>query len=405
MKVLQVNCVYDKGSTGKIMGEIHRSLIKNGIESVVCYGRGKRVEEKNVYKLCSDFYAKCNNLRSRITGLMYGGCFLSTNKLIKIIKSEKPDIVHLHCINGYFINIYRIIGWLKKEGIKTVITLHAEFIHTGNCGHAFECDKWLTGCGKCPRLKMETKSWFFDGTHSSWLKMRRAFDGFGDNLVVVSVSDWLSERANRSPILRGKRHEVIYNGVNTEIFHPYDTEKLKNELGVKNEKVIFHATPFFNADPNDIKGGYYILELAKRMKDEAVKFFVAGKYTKNLIVPENVILLGQVSDQKLLAQYYSLADVTVLASKRETFSMVTAESLCCGTPVVGFKAGAPEQIAIPEYSEFVKYGDVDSLKNAVENFVVDKKDSIAENSAKVYSNITMTKNYEELYERFKKESK
>lgn len=74
-------------------------------------------------------------------------------------------------------------------------------------------------------------------------------------------------------------------------------------------------------------------------------------------------MLGKITDQELLAKYYSMADVTLLTSKKETFSMVTAESLCCGTPVVGFKAGAPEQIAIKEFSEFVEYGDLNSLYN------------------------------------------
>ena len=40
-----------------------------------------------------------------------------------------------------------------------------------------------------------------------------------------------------------------------------------------------------------------------------------------------------------LAEYYSLVDVTVITSFHETFSMVVAESLSCGTPIVGFKAG------------------------------------------------------------------
>ena len=75
------------------------------------------------------------------------------------------------------------------------------------------------------------------------------------------------------------------------------------------------------------------------------------------------------SDQKELAKYYGMADVTLLTSKRETFSMVTAESLSCGTPVVGFKAGAPEQIAIKEYSEFVEYGDVESLTEKVKAYL------------------------------------
>ena len=127
MKILQVNCVYNKGSTGKIVHDIHTELQKRGIDSVVCYGRGKRVQEPNVYKTSGELYAKANNLWSRVTGLMYGGCFFSTSRLIAIIKKEQPDVVHLHCINGYFVNIYRLITWLKKSRIKTVLTLHAEF--------------------------------------------------------------------------------------------------------------------------------------------------------------------------------------------------------------------------------------------------------------------------------------
>lgn len=129
----------------------------------------------------------------------------STNRLISVIKKEKPDIVHLQCINGYFVNIYRLINWLKKNNIKTVVTLHAEFMYTANCGHAFECEKWKTGCGKCPRLKRETKSLFIDGTAYSWRKMKKAFDGFkNENLVITSVSLWLMERQVQHRYLKVK---------------------------------------------------------------------------------------------------------------------------------------------------------------------------------------------------------
>jgi glycosyltransferase involved in cell wall biosynthesis len=37
--------------------------------------------------------------------------------------------------------------------------------------------------------------------------------------------------------------------------------------------------------------------------------------------------------------------------------MIVAESLCCGTPVVGFKAGGPESIAIDDYCVFVQFLD------------------------------------------------
>lgn len=402
MKILQVNCVYKKGSTGKITYDIHSELLKRGIESVVCYGRGEKINEPHVYKTCGEVYSKINHLLSEFAGVMYGGCFFSTNKLIKIIKKEKPDVVHLQCINGYFVNIYRLVSWLKKRDIKTVLTLHAEFMYTANCGHALDCDKWQTGCGHCPRRKQETKSFFIDGTHKSWMKMKKAFDGFNDNLVVTSVSPWLMERAKLSPILNDKKHEVVLNGVNTDVFHFYDTAELRSQMGLNGVKVIFHATPSFDDNINNIKGGYHVLKLAEKMLDENVKFVVAGSHPEGLKVPSNVILLGKVADQELLAKYYSMANVTLLTSKKETFSMVTVESLCCGTPVVGFKAGAPEQIAIPEYSSFVDFGDLESLHEEMKKFLAESflKIDIALTSNCKYAKQTMTENYLKIYEEF-----
>ena len=94
-----------------------------------------------------------------------------------------------------------------------------------------------------------------------------------------------------------------------------------------------------------------------------------------------------------------MADATVLTSKRETFSMVCAESLCCGTPVVGFKAGAPEQIALKEYSRFVQQADVGQLVCVVENilnFPFDRVE-LEKEAHRTYAKSTMTEKYIELY--------
>lgn len=399
MKILQVNCVYGNGSTGKIVRDIHHDLQNRGVASAVCYGRGAVTAEANVQKLCSEVYGKLNNLRSRVTGLMYGGCYLSTRKLMRIIRQEKPDVVHLHCINGYFVNIYDLVRWLKQNGIKTVLTLHAEFMHTANCGYALDCEKWRTGCGSCPRLRQETLSWGVDNTALSHKKMKAAFDGFSDGLVVVSVSPWLEQRAKVSPILEGKDHRIVLNGIDTGIFSPADTADLREKHGLRDEKIIFHATASFEDDPNHIKGGYYVLRLAERLACDNVKIIVAGNHPADLQVPENVILLGKVTDQKLLAKYYAMADVTVLASRKETFSMVTAESLCCGTPVVGFEAGAPEMITIPEFSAFSEWPDMDKLERNVRHMLCADLDrqQIAVAAAKKYSKETMCENYMDIY--------
>ena len=408
MRILQVNCVYKKGSTGKIVYDHHTELLKRGVQSIVAYVNGPKVQEQGVYKISNLVFQKFSALRARITGLMYGGCVLQTRRLISLIKKQKPDIVHLHCINGYTANIYKLIEWLKNNHVKTVLTQHAEFLYTANCGYAYECEKWKTGCGNCTCCKKATNSWFFDGTHKSWKKMKQAFNGF-DELIVTSVSPWLMDRAKQSPILSDKRHEVVYNGLDGEVFSRRDGNGLKETLGIKNEKIVFHATSEFSADPSHRKGGYYVLKLAERFKQDGVRFIVAGNCNLQVEnVPENVTLLGRIDDQKMLAEYYALADVTLLTSARETFSMICAESLCCGTPVVGFKAGAPEQISLAEHSKFVEYGDVDGLATELEyilneNMTGSQRVRISEAAKACYAKESMTAQYYNIYETLMKQ--
>lgn len=401
MKILQVNVRYNYGSTGRMTADIHKALLKSGNQSVVLYGRKDSYEDENVHKVCREFYSKLNNLRSRFDGMMYGGCFLSTSKIISMIKKEKPDIVHLQCINGYFVNIYGLVNWLKNNNIKTVLTLHAEFMYTANCAHAFECEKWMSGCVDCSRYKKETKSMFWDRTAASFAKMNNAFDGFNDDLTVVSVSPWLYDRAVKSKILGDKKHAVIYNGIDTAVFRFRDADMLREQLGIKNEKMVFHATAMFSDKEGHLKGGKYIIELAKKMKDKPVKFVVAGKTDLSAEqLPPNIILVGNITDSSRLARYYSAADLTVMVSRREAFSMICAESLCCGTQVAGFEAGAPELISLPEYSRFVPQGDLPELEKAVCDIIyknVDKK-LISQLAAERYSNKRMVSEYMKVYQ-------
>jgi glycosyltransferase involved in cell wall biosynthesis len=229
--------------------------------------------------------------------------------------------------------------------------------------------------------------------------MKRAFDDFKENLIIASVSPWVMERAKLSPILADKKHVVVLNGLDTDVFHHYPNHHIRAELGIKNdEKVIFHATPNFTDNPNHIKGGRFVIELAKRMPH--VRFVIAGSiYGDPPRVPSNVLLLGAVTDSHKLAMLYSMADITLLTSKKETFSMVCAESLSCGTPVVGFQAGAPEQISLPEYSSFVEYGNVDLLSTETSKMISKVFDhrEIAKKAKEKYSKEVMSQNYIRLY--------
>ena len=404
LRVMHVNCVYNSGSTGKITCDLHEYLKENGVYSVFYYGRLNKTKNAGVYKICSEWYSKLNHLFSKITGIMYGGCFFSTNRLLRAIKKERPDIVHLQCINGYFVNIYRLVKYLKNKKIKTVLTLHADFMFTAGCGSCYTCEKYKTGCYSCADYKVQSGSLIFNRTKSGFNKMLKAFCGFNENLVVTAVSPYLTERAASSKILGDKKHITILNGLDTTVFKKRDTEDLRQQLNINDEKIVFHATPYFTDKKGYIKGGSFIIELANKLKD--IMFFVAGDYKEGINVPENLILLGKISDQNKLAQFYSMADVTVITSRSETFSMICAESLCCGTPVVGFISGGPETIAIKKYSKFLPYGDIDGMCQAIKNQIEAGKDeSISIDAAAVYSKQVFGRNTYDLYEKILKGEK
>lgn len=227
--------------------------------------------------------------------------------------------------------------------------------------------------------------------------MKAAFNHF-DRLIVANVSPWLLERSEQSPIMAGEKQVVVLNGLDTDVFTYQEGSDLRRELGIGSDtKIVFHATPAFTNDPIHIKGGYYVLSLAQQMPD--VTFVIAGKVEGDVPATKNVIFLGRVEDQQQLAHYYSMGDVTVLASKKETFSMICAESLCCGTPVVGFKAGAPERISLPEYSEFVDYADVAALEKAIRGrlAIPTDKQEVSKKAQLTYAKEHMTSSYIQLY--------
>lgn len=392
MKILQVNNVYGEKSTGKITQVIHQGLLRAGHESVVVYGRGKDAHEEGVIRLCPEWYGKINGLRARLTGIKYGGCALSTMRLFHIIRREKPDVVHLQCINGNFVNIYSLIGWLKKHRIRTVVSLHAEFMHTANCGHALDCTQWQHGCGKCPNVKRATRSLFFDRTGESWRRMKEAFAGFEEDAVICPVSPWTEIRAKQSDIMKDFRFRTVYNGIDTDhIFHLQGKKREK-------DNIVLNVTAYHSSEKEHLKGGWYLRELARRMPE--VTFLVAGKAGQIPDLPENMKLLGVISDQQELAELYRNARLSILVSKRETFSMPCAESLCCGTPVVGFRAGAPEMISLPEYSEFVQQGDLPGLEEVVRKWLsrtdLDAAE-ISEAAKRTYSAETMVQNLLDVY--------
>ena len=151
---------------------------------------------------------------------------------------------------------------------------------------------------------------------------------------------------------------------------------------------------------SEIKGGEWVLELAKMMRNQKIKFVMVGVDKINFKCPSNVILIERTNNQDELASLYSMADVFVICSKMENFPTTCLEAQCCGTPICGFDVGGTKETTLFKKDFFVKYGDLDALKNIIEkqlqNNMMDKKD-FSNHSISVYSREAMFEKYLLLY--------
>lgn len=401
MKILLVNWVYNWGSTGFIIRDLKNAFNRLGNEVLVATGRAV-AEDKTMV-----FSRQCEQTlfwrMHRLFGIStFRGSTLATKRLIKYIRQNQPDIVNLHLLHCNFLNLYYLLKWLGENNIKTVITNHAELYYTGSCGYAYDCMNFISNeCKHCNNKRYATGSAIIGGnTHRQWKKMRDAFTFFKkENLMFTAVSPWTRDRFYLSPITKGFKCKITLNGLDTSIFTPQsDISSICDRIGNKKSYIIWVTANFNPMNPEDVKGGYYLLELARRMPNQF--FVVVATSSANIVnLTPNIYLWGKAKSQKELAQLYSGADVTLLVSRRETYSMVTAESLCCGTPVVGFKAGGPESIALEKYSHFVDHGDTNALAIAIEEMKSNhfNRKIISEEARIKYSTNSMALQYLKVY--------
>jgi glycosyltransferase involved in cell wall biosynthesis len=345
---------------------MQNELSARGHQVLSCFGRGSEVSDPNVRKISLDLETSAHFAGSRLLGINGTWSPLSTRRLLKIIDTFKPDVIHLHELHGYFLDYYSLVKEIKKRKINTVWTFHCEIMYTGRCGHSNDCDKWKTGCGGCPDLKSYPRSYIFDFSRMMWRWKREMFEGF-DRLIITTPSNWLEARVRES-FLFDKKVKTVYNGIDSEIFRIYP-EAQKKTMNFQGK--IFNFLAVSTELMTHQKGGRILLEIARALEKFPVRFTLVGVDPKEVegLNLTNVVAIGRVTNQMELAKCYNEADLLILPSKRETFSLVCAESLACGTPVVGFLSGAPEEIVPDGYGAFVANGDADALKNVLLSFI------------------------------------
>ena len=341
-KLLQFDTCLGTGSTGKI-AEIIGVLAKNaGWQTYMCHGSrfaksssmlsiqvGNKLEEYKHFLISC--LCDCHGLGSR----------KPTRDIIEKIESIKPDVVQIHNIHGYYANYKILFQYLAEKGIATVITLHDFWLMTGHCAYINKsCEKWKTGCGSCPRLG-EYPEAVYDRTRKNWALKKELFEAFNkDKLVVVPVSYWL-ERYARQSLLADCNFETIQNGIDTNLFKPFEGEHsdLHRSIDWSKHTIVAVADRW-----TDANGFNDIIELSRILPDD-VQIVVVGLNRSQLQgLPNRIVGIGHTENVNQLIELYSAADVLVNVSKEVTFGLVTVEAMACGTPAIVFKGTAGEEI-------------------------------------------------------------
>lgn len=332
MKVLQINSVCGIRSTGRICTDIADILTQNGHDCKIAYGRETVPEKYKKYavRIGSDLSVKIDALKSRIFDNAGFNSKRATKKFIKWVEEYDPDVIHLHNIHGYYINVEILFDYLKRSNKPVIWTLHDCWSFTGHCSHYdfVGCEKWKKiSCSNCPEKKSYPASLFCDNSAKNIVKKKKCFTGL-NNLTIVTPSNWLADQVKLS-YLKDYPIKVIYNGIDLDVFKPTPSD-FRKKYGLEDKKIILGVASTWT----ERKGYNDFLKLSE-MLDDNYKIVLVGVSPKQLkTLPANILGITRTENTTQLAEIYTAADVFFNPSREETMGLTTVEAIACGTPVV-----------------------------------------------------------------------
>lgn len=370
---------------------------------MVGYGRNNHQSKHKTYRIGNRLGQFLHLLKARLLDAEGLGSRWATKQLVRQLKKVRPTVIHLRNIHGYYLHYPTLFDYLRDAGIPVLWTLHDAWSFTGHCSHfaSVGCDKWKSGCGGCPQVNEYPKSWWVDRSARN-IKLKQRYFTQVPTLQLVAVSNWLGETV-RNSFFGGKVPiHTIVNGVNTEIFRQLDWHSdTDDQLGKSESRINYsqHAIPTIadlrqkygitakrvimaSARPWSRKKGLYdMIQLCGLLQtsydvNELQVVLVGVNDSQRKLLPLNAIGIARTENQWELCALYNLADVYVNASYEESFGLTTAESLACGTPVIGYNNTGTREILgglqgdVPNSGAIlVPTGDVFAITDAIKAVV------------------------------------
>lgn len=251
---------------------------------------------------------------------------------------KEADIIHLHFVADF-------LNWntfFRRNSKPLVWTLHDMNPFTGGCHYSAGCKKFYDDCSYCPQL-LNTKN---DNLSKKIFELKKFLMNDVNNFKIISPSSWLKQLAQESQVFKNKEILKIPHGIDKNIFKSHNREFARGLFGIPDNKFVLLFAPDDFKRKN--KGMDFIPDVFSRLSHrEDILLCLVGKNTEAFNFDfGNIIKLGYINNEQMMSLAYSSADLTLVLSREEAFSLTTLESLACGTPVIAFKSTGPGDIII-----------------------------------------------------------
>ena len=346
------------------MGDIQRKADASGYETLSIVGRRRPFSDLCCEKIGNGLSFWIHVGINTVFDRQGYGSYFMTQRIVRRLRQEHPDIIHLHNLHGYYINLPLLFHYLSEEYEGKIFwTFHDCWPFTGHCAYftAAGCDKWEKGCGKCPNKKVYPISLFADASKRNYMDKKRMFTSL-KNLTIIVPSEWMELMVKRSffcnyPVI------TVNNGIDLKTFsYQKPLNNLYDKYDINREKkVILGVASVWDAR----KGLADFLALAPELPDEYQILLVGLSAGQIKRLPRNIKGICRTGDAKELAMIYSLAHVFINPSIEESFSLVTVEAIACGTPMIVLDTSAVKELVCEDNGIVLKKHDVKDYLDAM----------------------------------------
>ena len=343
----------------------HRELLEHGEDSYVFWGRGRDAQDDHEMKFASNTEVNLDVLQTRLDGRAGFHSKAATKRLLKRLDEINPDVVHLHNIHGYYLNIEMLFTWLAAHACKVEWTLHDCWAFTGHCAHFtyVKCAQWKDHCAykpPCSQLHTYPKTFSKGACAKNYEDKKCLFCLLPPERVkLITPSKWLAALVAQS-FLAKFPVEVRCNTIDTSVFKPTPSD-FRERYGIGDRFMILGvASPW-----TERKGLKDFVRLAHELDSERFAVVLVGLSKKQIDdLPENIIGLGRTNSPENLASIYTAADVFFNPTQEDNYPTVNLEAEACGTPVVTYDTGGCRETLMRSDSHVA-----DGLDSAIEAII------------------------------------